>query len=291
MKEEKRVHRVSLQIESETPLPKPITAVQFKEIKKELDEYDEREKKIRDRAAAYNNLESYIYTTRERLESKEELIEVTTKEWRDGFNEKLTAMGNWLDEDGWEASTEVLTEKMGELTAVGDAAFYRMKQALDRPDAIKKARAVVRLAEESVLNLTKKMSWLNESHTQIVTNKTDHFTEWLDNVTTQQDEAPKHEDPVFSVEDVYRKFPAIEEAIKKLARVPKPLPPKKEKTSKDKKDKNETDAADGEDKAEEDKKEGEEGKGEEGSEQDADKAEQTGDSADSKTEAESESEL
>ena len=52
----------------------------------------------------------------------------------------------------------------------------RMKQALDRPDAIKKARAVIRVAEESVQNLTKKMSWLNESHTQIVTNKTDHFT-------------------------------------------------------------------------------------------------------------------
>merc|ERR1712216_74143 len=53
MKEEKRVHRVSLQIESETPLPKPITSAQFKEIKKELDEYDAREKKIRDRAAAF----------------------------------------------------------------------------------------------------------------------------------------------------------------------------------------------------------------------------------------------
>ena len=52
----------------------------------------------------------------------------------------------------------------------------RMKQALDRPDAIKKARAAIRIAEESVQNLTKKMSWLNESHTQIVTNKTDHFT-------------------------------------------------------------------------------------------------------------------
>lgn len=56
MKDEKRVHRVALTIESETPLPKPITGAQFKEIKKELDAYDEREKKIRDRAAAFNNL-------------------------------------------------------------------------------------------------------------------------------------------------------------------------------------------------------------------------------------------
>ena len=71
------------------------------------------------------------------------------------------------------------------------------------------------------------MSWLNESHTQIVTNKTDQLTEWLDNVTAQQEAQSPAEDPVFSNEDVYRRFPAIEEAIKRLSRVPKPLPPKK----------------------------------------------------------------
>ena len=45
--------------------------------------------------------EAYIYNTREKLESKQELIEVTTKEWREEFGEKLTKMGSWLDEDGW----------------------------------------------------------------------------------------------------------------------------------------------------------------------------------------------
>lgn len=226
------------------------------------EEYDAREKKIRDRAAAFNSLESYIYTTREKLESKPELIEVTTKEWRESFNEKLGAMGSWLDEDGFEASTEVLKEKLGELTTVGDAAFYRMKQALDRPEAIKKARAVVRIAEESVQNLTKKMSWLNESHTQIVTNKTDHFTEWLDNMTKLQEENPPHEDPVFSVEDVYRRFPAIEEAIKKLSRVPRPLPPKKEKEKKEGKGENATASDEGEAKEGGDSEEGKSGEGE-----------------------------
>ena len=77
------------------------------------------------------------------------------------------------------------------------------------------------------------MSWLNESHTQIVTNKTDQLTEWLDNVTAQQEAQSPAEDPVFSNEDVYRRFPAIEEAIKRLSRVPKPLPPKKEKAKKE----------------------------------------------------------
>ena len=112
MKDEKRIHRVALTIESETPLPRPITVAQFKEIKKELEGYEAREKKIRDRAAAFNALESYIYVTREKLDGKEELIAVTSKEWRDTFNEKLGAAQSWLDEDGWEATTEKLQEKL-----------------------------------------------------------------------------------------------------------------------------------------------------------------------------------
>ncbi len=82
-------------------------------------------------------------------------------------------------------------------------------------------------------------------------------------MTKQQEEAPKHEDPVFSVEDVYRRFPAIEEAIKRLSRIPKPLPPRKEKADKKKANKTAADdnatEAEGEDKEEsKDDKAGEE---------------------------------
>ena len=40
-------------MDAETPVPRPFTKDQFKEIKQVLNEYDEREQKIRDRASAY----------------------------------------------------------------------------------------------------------------------------------------------------------------------------------------------------------------------------------------------
>jgi hypothetical protein len=82
MKEEKRVHRVSLKIVAEAPVIKPFNASQIRAAKVVLEGYDERENKIRERASAFNALESYIYVTKEKLESNEDLIAVTTKEFR-----------------------------------------------------------------------------------------------------------------------------------------------------------------------------------------------------------------
>ena len=82
MKQEKRVHRVSLRIVAEAPVIKPFNASQIRAAKVVLEGYDERESKIRERASAFNALESYIYVTKEKLESNEDLIAVTTKEFR-----------------------------------------------------------------------------------------------------------------------------------------------------------------------------------------------------------------
>ncbi len=82
MKQEKRVHRVSLKIVAEAPVIKPFNVSQIRAAKVVLEGYDERESKIRERASAFNALESYIYVTKEKLEANEDLIAVTTKEFR-----------------------------------------------------------------------------------------------------------------------------------------------------------------------------------------------------------------
>uniref|UniRef100_A0A6U6CFQ6 Uncharacterized protein n=1 Tax=Guillardia theta TaxID=55529 RepID=A0A6U6CFQ6_GUITH len=232
VKEEKRVRRVALVVAAETPVPRPFTSTQVKETKKVLEDYDERERKIRERASAFNALESYIYTTKEKLESNVEMREVTTETFRKDFTAQLDKMSSWLDEDGWEADTLLLRSKLAELTQVGDPVFFRMKQAIERPVAIEKANKMLVAIEESVKNLTKKMSWLNESHTQMVTNKTEALKEWMKTKMEEQEKQPAHEDPVFTSDEVFARFPAIEEALKRLARVQKPLPPKKPKAEK-----------------------------------------------------------
>lgn len=89
MKEEKRVHRVSLKVSAETPVLKPFNSTQIKDSKTVLKGYEEREETIRQRASAFNGLEAYIYNTREKLENNEEVKAVTTPESREKFTEEL----------------------------------------------------------------------------------------------------------------------------------------------------------------------------------------------------------
>jgi hypoxia up-regulated 1 len=167
MKPEKRVHRVSLKIVANAPVIKPFNTTQIRAAKAVLEGYDERESKIRERASAFNALESYIYVTKEKLEGNEELISVTTKEFRETFTEQLTKMNSWLEEDGWNADTATLKDKLSELTTVGDPAFWRVREMIDRPEIVKKAREMTVQTDAALKNVSKERSWLNKSHLEV----------------------------------------------------------------------------------------------------------------------------
>lgn len=169
MKQEKRVHRVSLKIAAHAPVIKPFNTTQIRAAKAVLEGYDERESKIRERASAFNALESYIYVTKEKLEGNEELIGVTTKEFRETFTEQLTKMNGWLEEDGWNADTATLKDKLAELTKVGDPAFWRVREMIDRPEIVKKAKEMTIQTDAALKNISKERSWLNKSHFEVRT--------------------------------------------------------------------------------------------------------------------------
>mmetsp|Transcript_46472 Transcript_46472/g.123342 ORF Transcript_46472/g.123342 Transcript_46472/m.123342 type:complete len:840 (+) Transcript_46472:3-2522(+) len=205
MKPERRVHRVALRVDVESAGVRPLNATQVRAAKVVLEDYDEREAKIRERASAFNALESYIYVTREKLEGSEELAAVTTKEFRDSFTEQIGKLGSWLEDDGWEADTATLRAKLAELTTVGDPAFWRARERFDRPEVVKKARDALALTEAALVNLTKDRPWLNASQIEAVSNKTAEMREWLDKSVESQEKLAGHETPAFTKEDVGRK--------------------------------------------------------------------------------------
>merc|ERR1719505_487541 len=51
---------------------------------------------------AMNNLESFIFEFRDKLED-EDVLKMTSEEEREKIRGKLSATGDWLEEDGWEA--------------------------------------------------------------------------------------------------------------------------------------------------------------------------------------------
>ncbi len=76
-------------------------------------------------------------------------------------------MNGWLEEDGWNADTATLKEKLSELTSVGDAAFWRSKEMIERPDIVKKAKEMTLQTDAALVNISKERSWLNKSQIEV----------------------------------------------------------------------------------------------------------------------------
>lgn len=79
-----------------------------------------------------NNLESHIFETQDKVYS-EEFITYSTEEERKTILDALKTTGEWLEEDGYVAETDIYKQKLRELKRLSRPVFRRIKEALQRP--------------------------------------------------------------------------------------------------------------------------------------------------------------
>ncbi|GLT65162.1 hypothetical protein SLA2020_376100 [Shorea laevis] len=131
----KKTFRVPLKILEKTVGPgMSLSKESLAEAKGKLEALDKKDAKRRKTAELKNNLESYIYATKEKLES-EELKKITSVDERQSFMEKLDEVQEWPYSDGEEATAKEFQERLDSSTAIGDPiVFY--KELTERPTAV-----------------------------------------------------------------------------------------------------------------------------------------------------------
>jgi len=75
-----------------------------------------------------NSLEEYIYSTKEKLDSSEDIEKVSTQEQRNSFKDKLDEAQEWLYMDGEDASAAEFQEHLDSLKTIGGEIFFRLKE-------------------------------------------------------------------------------------------------------------------------------------------------------------------
>ena len=81
---------------------------------------------------AKNTLESHIFETQDKMYSEEVNVH-STEEERSSILDGLRVTQEWLEDDGYEAATEVYQQKYRELKRLSRPVFRRLKEALKRP--------------------------------------------------------------------------------------------------------------------------------------------------------------
>ncbi|XP_030516337.1 heat shock 70 kDa protein 17 [Rhodamnia argentea] len=220
----KRTYRVPLKIIDKTLGPGiSLPEESFLEAKNKLEALDKKDAERRRTAELKNNLEGYIYATKEKIETSEELEKVSTGDERQSFIAKLDEVQEWLYMDGEDGTATEFEERLNSLKAIGDPIFFRLKELTERPTAVGHARTYLDQLQKIAQDWETKKSWLPRERIDEVLKEANNLKFWLDEKETEQKTAGFSK-PAFTSEEVYRKVFGLQDKVSIVDRIPKPKP-------------------------------------------------------------------
>lgn len=219
----KRTFRVPLKIVENGPAMS-LSQDFIDEAKRKLQALDLKDAERKRTAELKNNLEGYIYSTKEKIETIEEFEKVSTSEERQSFIEKLDQVQDWLYTDGEDANATEFQERLDQLKAVGDPIFFRLKELTARPTAVEHAHKYIDELKQIVQEWKAKKSWLPQERVDEVIKNSEKLKNWLDEKEAEQKNTSGFSKPAFTSEEVYLKVFDLQNKVASINKIPKPKP-------------------------------------------------------------------
>uniref|UniRef100_A0A8C5PVK1 Hypoxia up-regulated protein 1 n=1 Tax=Leptobrachium leishanense TaxID=445787 RepID=A0A8C5PVK1_9ANUR len=206
----------------------------MKKSTKKLQDLTDRDLKKHEREKAANSLEAFIFETQDKL-SQDEFRKVSTGEERAEISSKLSEASNWLEDEGFAATTKDLKDKLSELRKLCKALFFKVEERRKWPDRLS---ALDSLLNHSTIFL--KSARMIPGDDQIFTDVELSTLEKLINDTwnetlAEQAKLRPTEKPVLLSKDIEMKLGALDREIQYLlnkAKFAKPKSKKKNNTTK-----------------------------------------------------------
>ncbi|KAA8526150.1 hypothetical protein F0562_007750 [Nyssa sinensis] len=240
----KRTFRVPLKVIEKTVGPGMSLSKEYlAEAKHKLEALDKKDAERRRTAELKNNLEGYIYATREKVESAEEFQKISTSQERQSYIEKLDEVQEWLYTDGEDASATEFQERLDLLKSIGEPIFFRFNELTARPAASEHARRYLGELQQIIHGWESNKSWLPKNRIDEVLSDADKFKNWLDEKETEQKNVVRSmsptcspwtsgfSKPAFTSEEVYGKLFDLQDKVASINKIPKPKPIKNETES------------------------------------------------------------
>jgi hypothetical protein len=190
----------------------------------------------RDREEALNNLEAYIYSSKDFL-TNDDVIEVTTEEQRETFTAKLDEAEEWMYDSGSDAKTDEFRSKLKALKDLRTPIALRRDELEKRPTAAKSLREGLTSMKDLIESMKPNMTlpeeplWTEEDVKGAFKVIAD-IEKWLTEKEEAQSKLEKHVTPVFTSQDVEKKRGELDkEVIKLISKKPKKKPIKPKTTT------------------------------------------------------------
>ncbi|KAI8052557.1 Hsp70 protein-domain-containing protein [Syncephalis plumigaleata] len=240
-KEQRRV-KLNVQIESKAQLGlSEETRKQAQERMAALNEADKQHHLLEE---ARDGLESFVYRIRDLLDD-EAYRAVSTDAIREGLQQKLSEISDWIYDDGSTAGIDVFHARLEELRQVHDPIFARRREHLARPDAVKALEQAMEKAEEFVKGIketAEELRYHTEAELTDLATQVDEARAWIKRELDAQTALATDAEPTLWTKDIKARTKQLKDALKTL--VKKPRPPKPASEPKAETEKNADDTSD-----------------------------------------------
>ncbi|KAM9729665.1 heat shock 70 kDa protein 4a isoform 2-T2 [Menidia menidia] len=187
----------------------------------------------KERNDAKNNVEEYVYDTRDKLHGV--LEKFVNEADRDAFSLKLEDTENWLYEDGEDQQKQVYIDKLAELKLIGQPIRDRYMEAEERPKAFDELGRQIQMYMkiiEAYKAKDEQYDHLDELEVTRVEKQITDAMNWMNSKMNQQNSQDLTVDPVVKVAEIRAKNKELYSSCNPVLSKAKPKvePPKEEKT-------------------------------------------------------------
>ncbi|MBA0665081.1 hypothetical protein Goklo_004996, partial [Gossypium klotzschianum] len=221
----KMTFRIPLKIVEKTMGPGiPLSKESLLNAKSKLEALDKKDAERRRTAELKNNLEEYIYATKEKFETSEDFERISSNDERQSVIKKLDEVQEWLYTDGEDATATEFQERLNLLKAATDPIFFRFKELTARPEAVKFARRYLTELQQTIRGWEKDKPWLPKDKVEELSINIDKLKTWLDEKEAEQQKMSGFSTPVFTSKEVYEKVTFVQNKADSIKKIPKPKP-------------------------------------------------------------------
>ncbi|XP_022765663.1 heat shock 70 kDa protein 17-like [Durio zibethinus] len=221
----KRTFKIPLKIVEKIMGPgMTLSKESFSDAKRKLESLDKKDAERRRTAELKNNLEEYIYATKEKLETSEDYEKISSNDERHSVIKKLDEVQEWLYTDGEDAPATEFQERLNLLKATADPIFFRFKELTARPEAVEVAQRYLTELQQTIRGWETDKPWLPKDRIDELSINMDKCKTWLDEKEAEQNKTSGFSTPAFTSEEVYEKVFSLQDKAASINRIPKPKP-------------------------------------------------------------------
>uniref|UniRef100_A0A8C4YUU0 Hypoxia up-regulated protein 1 n=1 Tax=Gopherus evgoodei TaxID=1825980 RepID=A0A8C4YUU0_9SAUR len=215
-KKQKLVDEISVELDVRDVLD--LLEEELKSSVKKLQDLTVRDLEKQEREKSANSLEAFIFETQDKL-YQEEYQFVSTEEQREEISRKLSEASNWMEEEGYRATTKELKEKLSELKKLCRSLFFRVEERRKWPDRLNALENLLnhstiflkgaRMIPEADQIFTEvELSTLEKAISETVT--------WKNETLAEQNKLPPTEKPTLLSKDIELKIAALDREVQYL---------------------------------------------------------------------------